>query len=174
MSVTLALTCPSLLKTLTSSKWDTFLPRGLLIAKYGMSHIFFHAISRLEGEREHHIFALSFFSWYQRHNLAGCRFLGLFHVVSYPAASSHWYYLAVLEVRDHISTILFRAFPHWGANASSHALLQTTHLRSALHMLARAHSLSKQQRRHPRCESAHKCKPQHPLVENWVMVLLLA
>lgn len=70
MSVTQALTCPSLLKALTSSKWDTVLPWGLLIVKYGMSHIFIHAISRFEGERDKgvlHLCLLSktYSSWLQ-------------------------------------------------------------------------------------------------------------
>lgn len=54
-----------------------------------------------------------------------------------------WYYLAVVGERDHISTILFRAFSHRGASASSHTPLQTTHLsdQTPARMLTCAHTL---------------------------------
>ena len=84
MSVTLALTCPSLLKALTSSKRDTSLPRGLLIAKYGMSQIFIHAISQLEVEGDKgvlHLCLFLFFFVLSKPYSSWLQIFRLFHVV---------------------------------------------------------------------------------------------
>lgn len=59
--------CPGLITLSLTAKhwhhqnWDTFLPRGLLIAKYGMS---IHVIFRLKDERDMRIFMSSSFFFF--------------------------------------------------------------------------------------------------------------
>jgi len=163
MSVTLALTCPSFLKALTSSKWDTFRSLGLLIAKYGMSHISILAVSRLEAEGDEEglqrlcLFYFPSFSCHQRCILAGCRPLRLF--MSFVSCRLRtWQYLAVVRERDNISTILFTAcLPSLGRLFFPLALLFKRH--TSDHTPAHAHTRTKtrtHQNRRPRCKSAHK------------------
>lgn len=142
--MTLALTCPSLLKALTSSKWDTFLPRRLLIAKYGMSHIFIHAISRFEEEGDEGVLHLCLFLFFCLLSKTYSRWLQVFrpfHVLRI-LLSPHLVLSGCCRREDHISTILFTAFPHRGATSSpTHSASNDTPQITRTHMLTCAHTL---------------------------------